>query len=294
MEIYREDVRRIMREGVDREDRTGVGSRFIFGIYNEFFMQNGFPIVTSKYTRFRSILAELLWFMAGDSDEGNLRKLGCKIWQSNAEDPRWQMKARFPGDVGRNYGVQWRSWNDPNGKIDQLYRAIEMIKEKPNDRRNLVTAWNPGELDQTALPPCHVLYQFSVSADRLSVGMYQRSCDFFLGVPFNISSYALLLHLVAQFTLLIPDKLAIMFGDSHIYRNQFKETEELLRPERQPFPLPHLWINPEIKGLGDVDGIYHEMLRRVDNGEKPGQLLDGVAHLKDYRHHSAIKAPMAV
>lgn len=294
MEVYRKACRLIMEEGFDREDRTGIGSRFVFDINMRFYMQNGFPMVTSKRTSFRSILTELLWFMAGDSNERNLSKLGCPIWRGNVETSWWQPKAKFPGDAGRNYGAQWRSWKGPNGSIDQLYQAIEMVKRKPNDRRNLVTAWNPGELDQTCLPPCHVLYQFSVGDGKLFVGMYQRSCDFFLGVPFNISSYALLLHLVAQFTGLEPFYLGIKFWDSHIYRNQFTQTEELLREERQPFPLPRLWLNPNLKSLEDVVGIYQETLARVDKGEKPGKLLDSIARLDGYRYHPAISAPMAV
>jgi len=294
MEIYRKAMWRIMRDGYDREDRTGVGSRFVLDINMGFQMLNGFPIVTTKFTPFRMILAELLWFMAGDSNELNLRKLGCPIWKGNSEAPWWQPKAKFPGDVGRNYGVQWRSWNGPDGGIDQLSRAIEMVMKKPNDRRNLVTAWNPGELDQTALPPCHVLYQFSVAEGKLFLGMYQRSCDFFLGVPFNISSYALLLHMVAQFTGLEPYYLGIKFWDSHIYFNQFTQTAELLRKERQPYDLPKLWLNPDLRSLEDVVGVYREMLERADKGEKPRNLLDSVAKLEGYRYHPAIKAPMAV
>ena len=288
---YLDVVAKVMRHGVNRQDRTGTGTRALFVEPVRFNLANGFPIVTTKYVPFRLILAELLWFLAGDSDVRNLQKLGAHIWDGDAFSDRWAPKARFPGDAGRIYGVQWRSWQAPDGRtIDQLTEAIEKIENRPWDRRIIVSAWNPGELDQMCLPPCHMFYQFFVAEGKLSLAMYQRSCDMFLGVPFNISSYALFLSLVAQFTRLQPYELTIILGDAHVYHNHFPQIEQML--SRDPKPLPRLEIDPHLASLEAVVNRYRWILRQVDRGAKPGEYLDHVASLLDYRHHPAIAAPL--
>lgn len=273
MRQYLKLLKYILKNGVDRPDRTGIGTRAIFGAQLRFKMKDGFPVVTTKKLIFKSVKAELLWFLKGSSDIKELHKLGTHIWDANANAPYWKSKARFQGDVGRIYGVQWRKWKTSQEKtIDQLAEVIQEIKENPYSRRHLVLAWNPGELDKMCLPPCHILFQFLVAKNKLSLLMYQRSCDMFLGVPFNIASYSLLLHMVAQVTNLKPGEFIHFLGDAHIYHNHFDQVKEQLK--REPYPLPRLWLNPKIKNIDDF------------------QMED--IKLINYQHHPPIKAPMAV
>ena len=273
MKQYLDLLQDVLENGDDRASRTGVDTRNVFGRTMRFRMQDGFPAVTTKKLAFNAVKGELIWFLSGSSDVKELQKLGCHIWDENAEADYWKPKARFGGDLGRVYGVQWRSWQGPDGKIvDQIANIIERIKTNPTDRRLVVTAWNPGELDQMALPPCHMFFQFFVRQGKLSVAMYQRSCDMFLGVPFNIVSYSLLLHMVAQVTELEPDEFIFDLGDTHIYHNHFDQVKEQLG--REPYLLPKLWLNPEIK---DIDQFTIDDIKLID-----------------YQCHPSIKAPMAV
>ena len=281
MKQYLDALRYILENGVDKKDRTGVGTRAVFGMQVRFNMEHGFPAVTTKKLPWKSVVSELLWFIEGSNDERRLAEIlhGTRdkskntIWTANAEAGYWKPKSRFEGDLGRVYGVQWRKWKSPDGKeIDQLSNAIKMIKEQPNSRRIIVTAWNPGELDAMALPPCHAFFQFFVVGNKLSLQMYQRSCDMFLGVPFNIASYSLLLHLIAQATNLEPGEFVHTLGDAHIYQNHFEQVKEQL--SRKPFPLPKLLLNPEIK---NIDDFKMEDIK-----------------LENYQFHPPIKAEMAV
>jgi len=208
-----------------------------------------------------------------DKEHGTRDKEKTTIWAANANADYWKPKAKFEGDLGRVYGVQWRKWKNPEGKeIDQLANAIKLIKENPTSRRIIVSAWNPGELNQMALPPCHAFFQFFVADGKLSLQMYQRSCDMFLGVPFNIASYSLLLHMMAQVTNLKAGEFVHTLGDAHIYHNHFEQVKEQLA--RKPFPLPKLWLNPEIR---NIDDFKMEDIK-----------------LENYESHPPIKAPMAV
>lgn len=235
-----------------------------------------FPAITTKKLAFKAVLSELLWFIEGSSDDNRLKELVGKektIWTANAEADYWQPRATFPGDLGRIYGVQWRSWQGRDGiVIDQLKEVIESIKKDPYGRRHIVTAWNPGEIDQMALPPCHALFQFYVANGKLSLAMTQRSADMFLGVPFNIASYALLLAMVAQVTNLEPHELVITFNDAHIYHEHLDAVEEQLT--RQPYPLPRIKLNSNIK---DINQFTMKDIRLIN-----------------YRHHPQLKAKMAV
>ena len=262
-----------MERGIDRPDRTGTGTRALFGLQMRFDLADGFPIVTTKRVSFETIKAELLWFISGSSDVNDLQRLGAHIWDANATADYWKPKARFAGDVGRIYGVQWRGWRATDGReIDQLAEAIRLIREEPYSRRIVVTAWNPGELAEMALPPCHAFFQFFVAHDTLSLQMYQRSCDLFLGVPFNISSYALLLHMVAQVTGLRPGEFVHTLGDAHIYHSHFPQVRVQL--ERDPLPLPRLELDQSVRDIG-------------------GFTMDS-ATLVGYQHHAAIRARMVV
>jgi len=273
MKQYLDALKHIMDNGADKPTRTGVDTRGVFGMQFRYNMADGFPAMTTKKLAFNVAKAELLWFISGSSDVKELQKLGCHIWDANAEADYWKPKARFEGDLGRVYGVQWRNWQAPDGRtIDQLQDVIERIKKNPYDRRLIVSAWNPGEIDQMALPPCHSFYQFSVADNKLSVHMYQRSCDMFLGVPFNIASYSLFLHMVAQVTDLQPGEFVHTLGDAHIYHNHFEQVKEQI--SREPFPLPKLRLNPEVKNIDDF---------KMDDIELVG-----------YQCHPGIKAPMAV
>ncbi len=273
MQQYLNSLKYVLENGVARDDRTGVGTIAVFGLQTRYDLSQGFPAVTTKKLAFKQVLAELLWFFKGTSDNKVLNEMGCHIWDANADAPYWKPKAKFEGDLGRVYGVQWRSWRNPEGKeIDQLAEVIERIKKDPYDRRLIVSAWNPGELDQMALPPCHVFFQFFVAEGKLSLQMYQRSGDMFLGVPFNIASYSLLLHMVAQVTDLEPGEFIHVLGDAHIYKNHLNQVKEQL--SRKPYDSPTLWLNPKVK---DIDGFT----------------MDDVK-LENYQHHPRIKAEMAV
>lgn len=269
-------LKKVMDEGVDRNDRTGVGTRALFGETMRFKMDEGFPALTTKKLAFKAVKSELLWFLEGSSDDTRLKELNASektIWTANAEAPYWKDKAAFPGDLGRVYGVQWRAWRKPDGTThDQIREALRLIKEEPTSRRIIVTAWNPGELDLMALPPCHMFMQFFVDGDKLSLFMHQRSCDMFLGVPFNIASYSLLLHMVAQVTGKKAHEFVHSLGDTHIYTTHFDAVNEQL--SRNPLPLPRLWLNPEVKDLFAFT-------------------MDDIK-LEGYESHPAIKAPMAV
>ena len=269
-----------MENGADRPDRTGTGTRAVFGMQMRYKMSDGFPAVTTKKLAFNAVKAELLWFIKGSRDVKELQAMGCHIWDGNAQANYWKPHAEFPGDVGRIYGVQWRKWQAADGRIiDQLQRVIERIKSKSHTRRLIVSAWNPGELDYeeqqppvVALAPCHILSQFFVAGGKLSLQMYQRSCDMFLGVPFNIASYSLLLHMVAQATELEPYEFVHTLGDAHIYLNHFEQVKKQL--QRIPYSLPKLRLNKEIK---DIDDFKMEDIELID-----------------YECHPAIKAEMAV
>ena len=293
MRQYLDILRKALEEGVDRDDRTGTGTRAIFGEVMRFKMADGFPAVTTKRLAFRSVIGELLWFIAGSSDVNELHALGVRIWDGNAYAPYWVPKARFEGDAGRNYGQQWRQWIAPDGNhIDQLRTVVERLKSDPSSRRHVVTAWNPGELDQTSLPACHAFFQFFVGDGKLSLMMYQRSCDLFLGVPFNIAQYAVLLHLVAQFTSLVPDEFVHVLADAHIYRDHQDAVRQQLA--REPYASPRLALDPSLRSLDDVVARYREIVERSRAGEKPGPLLDAVARLEQYQFHPPIEAKMAV
>src|SRR6266581_3081422 len=242
-------LRKALETGVDRDDRTGTGTRAIFGEVMRFDMSEGFPAVTTKRLAFRSVLGELLWFLAGSSDVNELHALGVRIWDGNAYAPYWLPKARFDGDAGRNYGQQWRDWVAPSGDhVDQLRAVVERLRSDPSSRRHVVTAWNPAELEATSLPACHALFQFFVAPGdaptergKLSVIMFQRSADLFLGVPFNTAEYAVLLHLVAQFTDLVPHEFIHVLADAHIYSDHHDAVREQLR--RSPYPPPRLALD---------------------------------------------------
>ena len=239
MKQYLDLLRRILDEGTVRNDRTGVGTKSIFGHQMRFDLSEGFPLLTTKKIHLKSVIHELLWFIAGDTNIGYLRKNGVTIWDEWAD---------ADGNLGPVYGHQWRSWPAPDGRsIDQLAQVVEMIRRTPDSRRLLVTAWNPGEVDRMALPPCHCLFQFHVADGRLSCQLYQRSADTFLGVPFNIASYALLTLMIAQVTGLQPGEFIHTTGDTHIYLNHFDQVHEQLA--RTPRPLPTMRLNPEVTDL---------------------------------------------
>ena len=230
-----------MDEGVDRSDRTGTGTRGVFGHQMRFNLSDGFPMVTTKKLHLKSIVHELIWFMAGDTNVKYLQDNGVKIWDAWAGED---------GDLGPVYGKQWRRWETADGSvIDQLNNVVEAIKKNPYSRRHIVSAWNPGEVDEMALPPCHCLFQFHVADGKLSCQLYQRSADIFLGVPFNIASYALLTHMVAETCGLEAGDFVHSFGDAHIYSNHFEQVKKQL--SRDPRPLPKLTLNKGVKSLYD-------------------------------------------
>lgn len=244
----------IYHEGINRGDRTGTGTRALFGQPMEFDFLFGFPIVSAKRVPFNLVLSELLWFLSGSSDIRDLHGHNNHIWDGNTYAEYWQGRSVDNGgpkhkfDAGRNYGVQWRDFNG----VDQIQKVVEGIRSNPEGRRHVVSAWNPPELNKTALPPCHILFQFFVNTNdnELSMSMYQRSCDMFLGVPFNISSYAALLAMVAQVTGYKPRRLFHVLGDAHIYNNHLEQTVELLSRPAQP-DIPSLEINPDVKEIDD-------------------------------------------
>ena len=239
MKQYLDLLRHVKETGVDRGDRTGTGTRSVFGYQMRFDLSEGFPVTTTKKLHLKSIIHELLWFLKGETNIAYLHEHGVTIWDEWADEN---------GELGPVYGSQWRSWPAPDGrKIDQIALLIESIKTNPNSRRHIVSAWNPAEVDEMALPPCHCLFQFYVSDGKLSCQLYQRSADIFLGVPFNIASYALLTMMVAQVTGLRPGDFVHTFGDAHLYHNHFEQAETQLT--RQPKPLPFMKINPDVKDI---------------------------------------------
>ena len=264
MRQYHDAMRRILEEGVDRPDRTGTGTRSVFGHQLRFDLAKGFPLVTTKRVHIKSVVYELLWFLRGDTNVRFLQEHGVRIWDQWADER---------GDLGPVYGKQWRSWAAPDGRtIDQLGEAVRLIRERPESRRIIVSAWNPADLTAMALAPCHCLFQFYVAEGKLSCQLYQRSADVFLGVPFNIASYALLTHLVAEVCGLRVGEFVHTFGDLHLYHNHFEQAR--LQLTREPLPLPRLELRPGIEALAEVE--YADI------------------SVVGYRHHEHIRAPVAV
>jgi thymidylate synthase len=263
-EQYLDLLRLIMETGTDRGDRTGTGTRSIFGHQMRFDLSAGFPLLTTKKVHLKSIIYELLWFLRGETNVRWLQERGVSIWDEWAD---------ADGDLGPVYGSQWRSWPDgKGGTIDQIAGVVNSIQTKPESRRHIVTAWNPAEVDEMALPPCHCLFQFYVADGRLSCQLYQRSADVFLGVPFNIASYALLTLMVAQVTGLKPGEFIHSFGDVHLYSNHMEQASEQLR--RTPRPMPRMTLDPDRRSLLEFE--YDDFM------------------LTGYDPHPPIKAPIAV
>jgi thymidylate synthase len=257
-------MRHVRDSGVTKEDRTGTGTRSVFGYQMRFDLAQGFPLLTTKKLHLRSIIHELLWFLQGDTNIRYLKENGVSIWDEWADEE---------GNLGPVYGYQWRSWPTPGGgHVDQVSQLVEQIKRNPDSRRLIVSAWNPAQVDDMALPPCHCLFQFYVAEGRLSCQLYQRSADIFLGVPFNIASYALLTLMVAQVTGLKPGEFIHTFGDAHLYLNHLEQVE--LQLSRAPKALPGMWINPQVKDI---------FAFRFEDFE-----------LTDYDPDPHIKAPVAV
>ncbi|WP_455380975.1 thymidylate synthase [Acidihalobacter prosperus] len=264
MKQYLDLMRHVLTDGVRKSDRTGTGTLSVFGYQMRFNLSQGFPLVTTKKVHLRSIIHELLWFLNGDTNIGYLKDNGVSIWDEWADET---------GDLGPIYGKQWRSWATEDGHaIDQIKQVVQAIKITPDSRRLIVSAWNVGELSQMALPPCHLLFQFYVADGRLSCQLYQRSADIFLGVPFNIASYALLTHMVAQVTDLVPGDFVHTLGDAHLYLNHLEQAR--LQLSRDPLPLPRLILNPEVKSLFDY---------RFED-----------INVEGYQSHGLIRAPVAV
>ena len=239
MQPYLDLMRHVLEHGHDKADRTGTGTRSIFGWQMRFDLQAGFPALTTKKLHLRSIIHELLWFLQGDTNIGYLQANGVRIWDEWAD---------ASGDLGPVYGKQWRSWQTTDGRcVDQISQLLLSLKNNPDSRRHIVSAWNPGDVERMALPPCHCLFQFYVADNKLSCQLYQRSADIFLGVPFNIASYALLTLMLAQVCGYRPGEFVHTLGDAHLYSNHFEQAR--LQLTRQPRPLPHMWINPEVRDL---------------------------------------------
>ncbi|MFV0505268.1 MAG: thymidylate synthase [Bacteroidales bacterium] len=250
MKQYKELLQHILDNGVTKEDRTGTGTISTFGYQMRFDLQKGFPLVTTKKLHLKSIIHELLWFLSGNTNIKYLTDNGVRIWNEWADEN---------GNLGNIYGYQWRKWQGKDGKaIDQIQTAIDTIKKAPDSRRNIVSAWNVGDLDNMNLPPCHLLFQFYVAEGRLSCQLYQRSADTFLGVPFNIASYALLTLMMAQVTGLKPGNFVHTLGDAHIYTNHLEQVRTQLA--REPYPLPDMRINPDIKSIFDFKYEDFELL----------------------------------
>ena len=243
MRQYLDFLRDVLDNGTDRPDRTGTGTRSVFGRQARFDLQKGFPLLTTKKLHIKSIVYELLWFLRGETNVRWLQERGVRIWNEWADEN---------GDLGPVYGSQWRSWPDGHGgTIDQIKNVVTSIRTKPDSRRHIVTAWNPAEVDDMALPPCHCLFQFYVADGKLSCQLYQRSADLFLGVPFNIASYALLTQMMAQVTGLEPGEFVHSFGDLHLYHNHFDQVR--LQLTRSPRPLPRLTLNPDKTDIFDFE-----------------------------------------
>ncbi|KAB2765916.1 thymidylate synthase [Ochrobactrum sp. WV_118_8] len=239
MRTYLDLLQHVLDNGTDRGDRTGTGTRSVFGHQMRFNLEEGFPVLTTKKLHLRSIIHELLWFLKGDTNIAYLKENGVSIWDEWADEN---------GDLGPVYGYQWRSWPAPDGRhIDQIANLLKMLHGNPNSRRLIVSAWNPALVDEMALPPCHCLFQFYVADGKLSCQLYQRSADIFLGVPFNIASYALLTMMIAQVAGLKPGEFIHTLGDAHIYANHFDQAR--LQLTRIPKKLPTMWINPDVKDL---------------------------------------------
>lgn len=263
MQQYLDLLRHVQSKGVKKEDRTGTGTISVFGYQMRFDLNEGFPLVTTKKCHLKSIIHELLWFLQGDTNIGYLNENGVTIWDEWAD---------ANGDLGPVYGAQWRSWHTAEGTVDQISQLIEQIKTNPDSRRLIVSAWNVGEIDKMALAPCHTMFQFYVADGKLSCQLYQRSADIFLGVPFNIASYALLLMMIAQVTNLKVGEFVHTFGDAHIYSNHLNQVDEQL--SRKPFALPEMKINPEVK---DIFSFSYDDFELVN-----------------YQAHPSISAPIAV
>ncbi len=264
MRAYLDLVQRILDEGVDKGDRTGTGTKSVFGHQMRFDLTEGFPLVTTKKIHIKSVVAELLWFIRGDTNTQYLRDNGVSIWDEWADDN---------GDLGPIYGYQWRSWPAPGGEhIDQLAQVIANLRSDPNSRRHIVSAWNVADLDAMALAPCHAFFQFYVADGKLSCQLYQRSADVFLGVPFNIASYALLTHMIAQVVGLEVGDFVHTLGDAHLYVNHLEQAREQLT--REPRALPELWIDPSVTSIDDFT---------IDSFKFSG-----------YDPHPRISAPIAV
>jgi thymidylate synthase len=299
MRAYLNALNEVLQKGTVKEDRTGTGTISYFGMQQRYDLSETFPAVTTKKLAWKSVVSELLWFIEGSGDEKRLREIlhgsaessKTTIWTANATAPYWKPKAQFEGDLGRVYGVQWRHWRHykeqkemgpahlggvrvaaDRHEVDQLLELINGIKADPHGRRHILSAWNPGELSAMALPPCHTFAQFYVNNGKLSCQMYQRSCDMFLGVPFNIASYSLLTHMIAQVCDLEPGEFVHVLGDAHIYLNHTEQVKEQLA--REPLPAPTLWLNPDIKDITKFTMADIE--------------------LRDYQHLATIKAEMAV
>ncbi len=264
MQQYLDLMRHVRDHGIGKQDRTGTGTRSVFGYQMRFDLARGFPIVTTKKLHLRSIIHELLWFLQGETNIRYLRDNGVSIWNEWADEN---------GELGPVYGYQWRSWPTPDGRhIDQISQVVEQIRTNPDSRRMIVSAWNVAELENMALPPCHAFFQFYVAEGRLSCQLYQRSADIFLGVPFNIASYALLTLMMAQVTGLQPGEFVHTLGDAHLYNNHLEQANQQL--QREPLALPRMQLNPEVKSIFDF---------RFEDFELVG-----------YQAHAHIKAPVAV
>lgn len=263
MKQYLDTLSHVLKNGAKKEDRTNTGTLSVFGRQMRFDLQKGFPLVTTKKLHLKSIIYELLWFIKGETNTQFLTDNGVRIWNPWADEN---------GDLGRIYGYQWRSWTAENRNIDQLSQVIDSLKNNPNSRRHIVSAWNVGDMDKMALPPCHILFQFYVADGKLSCQLYQRSADLFIGVPFNIVSYALLTMMVAQVTGYEPGDFVHTLGDAHIYLNHVEQVKEQI--SREPFDLPKMKINPDVKSLFDFKYADFELV--------------------DYNAHPHIKGDVAV
>ena len=282
MKTYLDSLKFVLDNGTVRPDRTSTGTIGVFGMQQRYDLSQSFPAITTKKLAWKAVVSELLWFIEGSSDERRLAEIlhGTRdeskrtIWTDNAKSPYWILKSKFAGDLGRVYGVQWRHWQTPDGtEVDQLAELIHNIKTDPHGRRHILTAWTPGELNSMALPPCHCFAQFYVSADnKLSCQLYQRSCDMFLGVPFNIASYSLLTHMIAQVCGLGVGEFVHVLGDAHVYLNHVDQVNEQL--QREPLPAPQLIINTDVTD--------------INNFTMKDFALNG------YESLASIKAPMAI